>query len=102
MRLLTKIIGRPPGEMEPDELTRFVQQNRVRIRKEIKEYRRLKAAIRAESPTGQRGRPKITKAPSLKKPSKDQLLLEKLAQETGLTVEELMTEIKAAKEKKDA
>lgn len=96
MRLLTKIIGKPPGEMSAEELQLFVSANRVRIRKEIREYRKLKAAIRAESPKLARGRPSKQKE-KLELKKKEQTLLE-FAKETGASMEEILAAIRAKKE----
>lgn len=100
MRLLTKIIGKPPGEMSAEELHTFVVQNRVRIRREIKEYRKLKAAIRAESPKMARGRPAKAKAIKETLKKKEAFIMD-LAKETGASMDDILAEIRAIKEKRD-
>ena len=97
MRLLTKIIGQAPSELDPVQLMELVKQNRARIRREIKEYRRLRAAIRAESPKQMRGRPTKIKAKITKQ---KQMEIANLIGESNLTMEEVLAEIKAMKEKK--
>lgn len=64
MKLLTKIIGKAPSEMTPEELVELTKRNRARIRREIKEYRKLKLAIRESEGPKTRGRPRTTKNPS--------------------------------------
>lgn len=64
MKLLTKIIGKAPSEMTPEELIELTKRNRARIRREIKEYRKLKLAIRESEGPKPRGRPRTTKNPS--------------------------------------
>ena len=64
MKLLTKIIGKAPSEMTPEELVELTKRNRARIRREIKEYRKLKLAIRESEGPKPRGRPRVTKNPT--------------------------------------
>lgn len=64
MKLLTKIIGKAPSEMTPEELVELTKRNRARIRREIKEYRKLKLAIRESEGPKPRGRPRTTKNPT--------------------------------------
>ena len=99
MKLLTKIIGPAPSELEPVQLMDLVKQNRARIRREIREYRRLRAAIQAESPKRGKGRP--TKV-STQITKQKQMELASLINESNLTMEEVMAELKLMKEKKNA
>lgn len=94
MKLLTKIIGPAPSEMSDDEVFALVRRNRVRIRKEIKEYRRLKNAIKAEQPKQKPGRPKKEVYKANKQLELD---LGKLAAESGLSVAEILAELKNIK-----
>jgi hypothetical protein len=99
MKLLTKIIGPAPSELDPVGLMDLLRQNRARIRREIKEYRRLRNAIRAESPKQPRGRPTKMSAQVTKM---KQVELANLVSEANLTMEEVLSEIRAMKEKKNA
>jgi hypothetical protein len=99
MKLLTKIIGPAPSELDPVQLMDLVKQNRARIRREIKEYRRLRAAIKAESPKMLRGRPTKVKAQVTKQ---KQMEIANLISESNLTMEEVLAEIRAMKENKNA
>ena len=99
MKLLTKIIGPAPSELDPVQLMDLVKQNRARIRREIKEYRRLRAAIRAESPKRAKGRPTKVSAQVTKQ---KQIEIASLINESNLTMEEVMAELKLMKEKKNA
>lgn len=99
MRLLTKIIGPAPSELDPVQLMDLVKQNRARIRREIKEYRRLRAAIRAESPKRGKGRPTKVSAQVAKQ---KQTQIANLINESNLTMEEVMAELKLIREKKNA
>jgi sugar-specific transcriptional regulator TrmB len=100
MRLLTKIIGKPPGEMEPDELHTFVLQNRARIRREIKEYRRLKAAIKAEQPKARRKSSPVKQERFAAKAMEKEMIA--MAKELGITLSELIAQMKEFKEKTNA
>ena len=97
MKLLHSIIGKTPHEMSSEELMTLVKQNRARIRREIKEYRRLRAAIKAESPKMPRGRP--TK-PKTQVSKQKQLEIASLVKEADVTMEEVLAEIRLMKEKK--
>jgi DNA polymerase III delta prime subunit len=98
MKLLTKIIGPAPSELDPEALMILIRQNRARMRREIKEYRRLRAAIKAESPKRSAGRPtKISAQVSKQK----QMELANLVSEANVTMEEVLAEIRAMKEKKN-
>jgi hypothetical protein len=99
MKLLTKIIGSTPSELDPVGLMDLIRQNRARIRREIKEYRRLRNAIRAENPKQPRGRPTKMSAQVTKQ---KQVELANLVSEANLTMEEVLAEIRAMKEKKNA
>ena len=99
MKLLTSIIGNAPSELNSEQLIHLLKSNRARIRREIKEYRRLRNAIREESPKRPRGKPR--KEVSIASKQK-QLALAELVSEANLTMEEVLAEIKAMKEKKDA
>ena len=96
MKLLTSIIGKAPSEMTPDELLNMIRGNRGRIRKEIREYHRLRNAIRAELPKRTSGRPTGSKTANKQK----ELILAKAVSESNLTMEEIMNEIRLLKEKK--
>ena len=99
MRLLTKIIGKPPGDMEPEELHTFVLQNRARIRREIKEYRRLKAAIRAEQPKATRRSSPVKQQRFAAKAMEKEMIA--MAKELGITLSELIEQMKQFKESKN-
>lgn len=96
MRLLTKILGPCPSEMATEDYIAMVRQNRARIRKEIREYHRLKKAIAAESPRSPRGRPTGPKS----KVNKKQAQIMEMIQTAGLTQEEAELLLATLKEKK--
>jgi hypothetical protein len=99
MKLLTSIIGPAPSELDPEQLMTLIKRNRVRIRREIKEYRRLRNALREEAP--KRGRGKPPKAVSTMTKQK-QMEFAKLISESNVTMAEVLAELKAMKEKKNA
>lgn len=95
MKLLTKIIGKAPSEMSPDELIDLIKRNRARIRKEIKEYRKLKNAIRETEGPAPKGRPR-----KIKEPKSKATAFEKELKDANLSVEQLNKILNYLKEKK--
>ncbi len=96
MRLLTKIIGKAPSEMTAEELIVLTQRNRARIRKEIKEYRRLKQATREIEGPAKIGRPKRASIPKMK----ESLFVDEIKKQ-GLTAEQINKMIAYLKEKQN-
>lgn len=98
MKLLSKIIGQCPSEMPTEDYLALIKQNRARIRKEIKEYHKLKRAIAAESTvTKPRGRPKGAKPARI---DKKQIQIMEMIKTAGLTQEEAELLFSELKEKK--
>jgi hypothetical protein len=96
MKLLEKIIGKAPSEMSADELIVLTQRNRVRIRKEIKEYRKLKQAMKEVDGPKIIGRPRKTTVPKMK----ESLFVNEIKKQ-GLTADQINKMIAYLKEKQN-
>ena len=96
MKLLEKIIGKAPSEMSADELIVLTQRNRVRIRKEIKEYRKLKQAMKEFDGPKIIGRPRKTTVPKMK----ESLFVNEIKKQ-GLTADQINKMIAYLKEKQN-
>ncbi len=96
MKLLEKIIGKAPSEMTAEELITLTQRNRARIRKEIKEYRKLKQATREIEGPAKIGRPRKTSIPKMKQ----SLFMDEIKKQ-GLTADQINKMIAYLKEKQN-
>ena len=82
--------------MSPDELIALTQRNRARIRKEIKEYRKLKQAVKELEGPKIIDRPRKASIPKMK----ESLFVDEIKKQ-GLTPEQINKMIAYLKEKKN-